>query len=99
MDFKELKQRKFSFVYITTKDCNVCKILQPKLRKLAESFPKANFELLELDKYPQAAGEFICFTVPTIIVFSEGKELLRASRNLDLTEIEYKLTKFYNLIF
>lgn len=39
------------------------------------------------------------FAVPTFIVISEGKELMRASRNFDLYEIEIKLKKCYKLIF
>ncbi|MCF7792490.1 MAG: thioredoxin family protein [Candidatus Cloacimonetes bacterium] len=99
MDFAEIKHKQFSFVYITTKDCNVCKVLQPQLREMAQKYSKADFELIELDDHPAAAGEFMAFAVPTFIVYSDGKELLRASRNLDLYDIETKLYKYYKMIF
>lgn len=99
MDFNKIQQKQFSFIYITTKNCNVCKVLQPQLRKLAASFPKAEFHLIQLDDTPAAAGEFMAFSVPTFLVYSEGKELLRSSRNLDLYEIETKLKRYYSMLF
>jgi len=99
MDIESYKQEEFSFVYITTKSCNVCKVLQPKLRKLANKFEKAEFHLIELEDHSQAAGLFMAFTIPTFIVYSEGHELIRTARNINVTEVESKLDRYYNMKF
>lgn len=99
MDFEALQQEKFSFIYITTKDCNVCKILQPKLRGLANSYQDSTFHLIELDNHKEAAGFFMAFSVPTFLVYSQGQELIRTARHLNIDEIRTKLNKYYKMIF
>ena len=99
MDFEELKQEKFSFIYITTKDCNVCKVLQPKLRELSKNFQDSTFHLIELDIHKEAAGIFMAFSVPTFLVYSEGSELIRTARHLNINEIETKLNRYHQMIF
>ena len=99
MDFEALQQEKFSFIYITTKNCNVCKILQPKLRKLAKSYLSSTFHLIELDDHKEAAGFFMAFIVPTFLVYSQGQELIRTARHLNIDEIRTKLNRYHQMIF
>jgi len=99
LDFEKLKQQKFLFIYLTTKNCNVCKVLQPRLRDLASKFIGSEFHLLDLDVLKEASGYFMAFSVPTFLVYSEGKELLRESRYMNLDEIKNKLDRYYEMIF
>ena len=98
MNFADFKQEFFSFIYITTKDCNVCKVLHPKIKEIAEVYEKATFHYIDLDSHRNAAGFFMAFSVPTLLVYSNGNELLRVARHLDLNEIKIKLDKYYNLL-
>ena len=99
MDFEKLKKDKFSFIYITTKDCNVCKVLQPRLRELAKSYQGSTFHLIELDEHKNAAGFFMAFSVPTFLVYSQGSELIRTARHLNIDEIRAKLDRYHQMIF
>lgn len=99
IDYQKLKQKKFSFIYITTKNCNICKIIQPKLRELTKDYKGATFHLIELDDDKEASGFLMVFAVPTILVYSEGKELIRAGRHLNIDEIKAKLDRYYKMIF
>ncbi|MDP8203977.1 MAG: thioredoxin family protein [Candidatus Tenebribacter mawsonii] len=94
-----MKQEFFSFIYITTKSCNVCKVLQPKLRELAMNFSESKFHLVELDEHSEAAGFFMVFTVPTFLVYSEGQELIRTARHINIDEIKTKLSRYHQMIF
>ena len=99
MNFEELKQEKFSFIYIITKDCNVCKVLKPKLLGLAESYEGSTYHSIYIDDHKDVAGFFMAFSVPTFLVFSEGRELMRSARHLDMEEIKNKLDRYYEMIF
>jgi thioredoxin-like negative regulator of GroEL len=99
LDFEALKKEKFSFVYITAKDCNVCKVLQPRLKEIAKVYKGSFFYFIELDDHKNAAGFFMAFSVPTFLVYSEGKELIRESRHMNLGEITNKLDRYYEMIF
>ncbi len=98
MDYYAMKQSDFAFVYLTTKACNVCKILEPKLRELAKGYPKVEFHKIFLDENENAKGEFMAFTVPTFIVFSQGKELVRTARHISILELKEKLDRYYQMI-
>ena len=99
IEFEKMKQERVSFVYITTKNCNVCKVIQPKMRKLAKSYSGSKFHLIELDDQKEASGFFMVFSVPTILVYSEGKELIRTGRHLNIDEMKMKLDRYHQMIF
>lgn len=99
MELKEIKKGKFSFVYISREDCSVCHVLLPKLKKLSEKYLDADFVEIDLEVIPQAAGEFSVFSIPALIVYSEGKELYRGARFFNMGELEEKLDRYYSAIF
>ncbi len=99
MELKEIKKGKFSFVYISRNDCSVCHVLLPKLKKLSEKYLDADFLQIDLEINPQAAGEFSVFSIPALIVYSEGKELYRGARFFNMGELEEKLDRYYSAIF
>jgi thiol-disulfide isomerase/thioredoxin len=99
MTFEEMKNEIFSFVYLTTTTCNVCKILQPKLRELAENYKEATFHEILMDEQPEAKGFFMAFAVPTFIVYSGGQEILRTARHISVDESRNTLDRYYGMIF
>ena len=99
MNLKELKKGKFSFVYISRADCSVCHALLPKVKKVSEKYSEAEFAKIDLGAHPQAAGEFSVFSIPALIVYSEGKELYRGARFFNMGELEERLDRYYNSIF
>ncbi|HPR17382.1 MAG TPA: thioredoxin family protein [Candidatus Cloacimonadota bacterium] len=99
MNPETIKQGKFSIVYLTTEDCQVCEIILPRIEKMIAVFPQADFQLIKLDDVPEAAGSFLTFSVPTLLVYSNGAELLRFSRYLDVERIGMQMKKYYDLIF
>jgi thiol-disulfide isomerase/thioredoxin len=98
-DFDNMIGEDFSFVYITSEGCNVCKVLAPKLEEMAEKFPKSSFHRISLDYNQLAKSKFMAFAIPTLVVYSGGQELLRSSRHVDLYDVETKLTRYYEMIF
>lgn len=90
---------KASVVYFSTQDCNVCKVLKPKLiEMLKEKFSLFNFGYVDCNKAPELTAQNSIFTVPTIIFYIEGKELFRKSRNINLLELEEELERPYSFI-
>lgn len=86
--------------YLSTPVCNVCKVLKPKVIKLIEQeFPQMKFIYIDLDKAKEISGQLSVFTVPTIIIYFEGKELIRASRNISLEQLEKQIKRYYQIIF
>ena len=76
-----------AILYFTTPTCNVCKAVFPQLTELSSNYA---FPLLKIDgsMHPDIAAQNNVFTVPTILVYHEGKEVLRESRFIDFNKIQ-----------
>ena len=81
-------------------DCGVCAGLRPKLEALfADSFPKFRLVEIACAESPELAASYLVFSVPTLIVFFDGRESLRLSRNLSLAELRGRVQRGYTLLF
>lgn len=94
-----IKSNTFVLFYISTTDCNVCKVLKPKVKELLKKFPEIKSNFLMIDKIPVVSGKFSVFAVPTIICYIEGKEFIRLGRNFHIAELQDKISRYYNMIF
>jgi len=84
--------------YFSHERCNVCKVLKPKISEMLQTnFPKIEMFYCDMELYPEISGQNSIFTVPTILVFFEGKEFLRKSRNIGVEELRNELDRTYSL--
>ncbi len=95
-----IKSSPVTVIYYSTPDCNVCKVLKPKLKELLdEDFPEVEFGYVDLNNAREIAGQNTIFSVPTIIFYFEGSESFRESRNINLPALREKLTRPYEIFF
>ena len=104
MQIEELKQtiqnEDAVMVYFSGEFCGVCKVLQPKIKvAFQKEFPKIKQVYIDADEYKQTSVEFGVFAVPTIIVYLDGKEFARKSRNLSVAGFVDELQRPYGLFF
>lgn len=86
--------------YFSTLECNVCKVLKPKVMELILSeFPQISLVYVETNLQPEIAAQNRIFAVPTLVVYFDGKEYIRKSRNFGLDELLLELQRPYNLMF
>jgi thioredoxin-like negative regulator of GroEL len=87
-------------IYFSHEQCNVCKVLKPKIAGLLEEeFPKMKMMYADTVKKPEIAGQNNVFAVPTIICFFGGKEVFRKSRNIGIDELYGLIDRPYTMIF
>ena len=87
-------------LYFSTNSCNVGEALEPKVRSLLKNnFPKIKFFNIDLNLSPEIAAKYNAFVEPTILVFFDGKETIRKSRNIGIYELEDAIKRPYKLIF
>jgi thioredoxin-like negative regulator of GroEL len=77
-------------LYFSTPSCMVCEIMLPKVLEALQDYP---YDLIDIDaaEYPEIAGQHRIFAAPTVLVFYEGKEVLRESRFIDIDKITHLL--------
>ena len=86
--------------YFSHDKCNVCKVLKPKIYNLLKSdFPKLEMFYCDTELFPEIAGQNSIFTVPTILVFFDGKEFIRKSRNIGVDEFKNEIERPYKIFF
>lgn len=86
--------------YLSTPECNVCKVLKPKVVEMIENeFPGMSFCYVDLNNAKEISGQLSVFSVPTILVYFDGKESIRASRNVHLEELREQIERYYNMFF
>lgn len=100
-EFNRLKQEEPALLgYFSTETCNVCKVLKPKVAELIqEEFPKVKLAYVKSDILPDVAGQHQVFAAPTILVFFDGRETNRKSRNIGIDELRREISRPYSMIF
>ncbi|MDP3582609.1 MAG: thioredoxin family protein [Ignavibacteria bacterium] len=94
-----IQTNKASLVYFSTPDCNVCKVLKPKVMELlADDFKSFVFGYVNCDTNIVTAAQNSVFSVPTLIVYVEGKGVLRKSRNIALAELNEELSRISSFL-
>jgi thioredoxin 1 len=78
-NFEEtIKNNKMVFVDFWANWCGPCRALAPTIVELAKEYSgKVLIGKLDVDENPATAEKFQVFSIPTMIVFKEGKEAER----------------------
>ena len=99
-EFLKLKEELAVLVYFSSEGCNVCKVLKPKVEELIKTkFPKIKLAYIKSDILPEVAAQNQVFTAPTILLFFDGREYIRKSRNIGLSELEQEICRLYSMMF
>lgn len=98
-EFQQLLQENVITVgYFSTESCNVCKVLRPQVRQICENFDEVHFEYVDIEKSPELRGQYLVFSVPTIIIFVEGREHKRLNRYMSLQDFEAELSRMVEIL-
>jgi len=83
--------------YFSHDECNVCKVLRPKVQELTGRYKNIEFLYVNTKEHQEISGQNMVFAVPTIIVFVEGRESKRYSRHFAIEELESYL-RYYETV-
>ncbi|PPA69312.1 thioredoxin family protein [Jeotgalibacillus proteolyticus] len=80
-------------LYILRTNCSVCHALLPKIQQVMNRFPAVACGQINADEVEEVAKHLTIFTVPVLLLFGEGKELLREARFVRVDEFEEQVLK------
>jgi thiol-disulfide isomerase/thioredoxin len=86
-----------AFLYISKTNCSVCHALLPKVKEVMAEFPKIQMAFVNVDDIPDIAGHLSIFTAPVLILYVDGKEVLREARFVHIEQFMKKVKKIYFL--
>ncbi len=80
--------------------CAICHALKPKLETLLEEeFPRLSLLSVDIHQAPEAAAKYMVFTIPTLLLFFDGRESARFVRAFGMDEVRGALERPYGLLF
>jgi len=93
-----IEDHQFSFLYISRTNCGVCHAILPQLKDLLKEFPLIQLGLINADDVEEIAGRLSVLTVPALLLFVDGKEIIREARFVQMQSLQEKISKIYNMI-
>lgn len=90
---QEKQNEAFTIVVATTKTCTVCTHTKGMIERMLQATPLTYYSV-DIDVHPRFRGDHLVFTVPTVLVFSKGKELFRSSRFIDFGGLQQLVVRY-----
>jgi thioredoxin 1 len=96
-----LKDKRESFyIYFSAPSCGVCQVLSPKISSMMQKeFPLLQAFHIDTSRHPEIAAQLGLYTNPSLLVYLDGKEFIRRSRSIGVTQVEEDIKRTYNLLF
>lgn len=96
---KLVNDNEMVLVYFGSENCSVCSAMKPKVEEILKDYPKITSVEVDVERSIRAAALYSVFTIPVILVFIEGKESIREARHISIQDIDYKIARYYNMLF
>jgi len=94
-----IRENKFVMVYFSSDGCNVCDDISPRIEEILKRHTKVVLGEVEVQNLPSVASIFGIFTIPTIIILLEEKEIVRQVRYINFLELEEKIQRFSEFVY
>ena len=94
-----IKEEVGVLLYFSGEHCNVCHALRPKFKEVFDKeFPQLKQIYLDAHENAEISAHFQVFSVPTMIVFMDGREFAREGRSVSLHQLTEKLMRPYGMM-
>ncbi|MCM0650692.1 thioredoxin family protein [Clostridium swellfunianum] len=94
-----ISNNEVALVYFGSVGCNVCNVMKPKVEELLKAYPKIKSAQVDIENSIELSGFYNIFTIPAILVYIEGKEIIREARHISIQELNSKIERYYNMLF
>ncbi|WP_002151627.1 thioredoxin family protein [Bacillus cereus] len=86
-----IEEQHFVLLFIKTENRGVCDVMLRKVNYVLENYDYVEKVEILLQDMQEIAGRYSVLTGPTVLLFYNGKEILRESRFISLENIERAL--------
>ena len=95
-DVDQVLKQDFVMILAKSHTCTACKALLNMLQANVPNLDQIDIHQVYIDDLDEFRGEHLIFSVPTVLIFSEGKELLRESRYINYSKIQRLIDLYRN---
>lgn len=91
LDYNQfLDSNKYCGVYYSSEQCGVCNTMKPKVFGIYEEVGMPIREL-SINQFRELAAQQLILKSPTVVLYENGKEILRDSGFIDLNKVSRNL--------
>lgn len=94
-----IDENEMLLIYFGSSTCGVCTDLKPKVKEVIKKYPKVESVQVDVEKSIKISADYNIFTIPAILVFIEGKEVIREARYIGIQDIDSRISRYYDLLF
>lgn len=94
-DVENIIKKDFVMIIAKSHTCSACETVLNTLQQNIPNLDQIDIYGIYIDDLDQFRGDHLIFSVPTVLIFSEGKELLRESRYINYAKVQ-RLIDLYN---
>ncbi|ADL50797.1 thioredoxin family protein [Clostridium cellulovorans] len=99
-DIKKLiSDNEIIIIYFSNKVCGACDVIRNKVESILEAYPKVKLIDIDGEEQIELAALNNVFSFPLLILYVDGKEVIRVGRNVNLLELENTIKRYYDLVF
>ena len=88
-----MKHKGFIIIYHSASWCGPCKRASPVYEELSKELKNIRFAKVDVEAHPQLASSLGVMSIPTFIIFKDGKEIDRYSGFDSKEDLKSKLEK------
>ena len=95
----DIKNEVGLLLYFSGENCNVCHALRPKFKNTFDlEFPELKQIYLDAQENAELSAHYQVFSVPTMIIFMDGREFSREGRSVSIHQLIEKLKRPYQMM-
>lgn len=94
-EVNDIIQNDLVMVIAKSHNCGVCSTILNTLQHNVNNLDQIDIYSIYIDDVDEFRGQHTIFSVPTVLIFSNGKELLRESRYINYSKVQ-RLISLYN---
>lgn len=89
-------QKDFVMIVAKTKACATCAMIVPHLNNNLQRLQDFKQYQVFVDDVDEFRGKYVIFSVPTVLIFNEGKEILRESRFINIGKVNRLIEAYFS---
>ncbi len=89
-------QKDFVMIIAKTKACATCAMIVPHLSRNLRRLEEFKQYQVFVDDIDEFRGKHVIFSVPTVLIFNEGKEILRESRFINIDKVNRLIEAYFS---
>jgi len=95
-DIEKTIQNEFVMIIAKTHTCSACQTILKTMEHNISNIDQIDIYNIYIDDLDRFRGDHLIFSVPTVLIFSEGRELLRESVYINYAKIERLIDLYKN---